>query len=53
MLRENRNILEPIILITLQKLLGKKLEKEAERQRERQRDRERLKLKSSRYFFNI
>ena len=52
MLRENRNILEPIILIILQKLFEKKLctdldfatnfsETERERERERERDRER------------
>ena len=37
MLRENINILEPIILITLQKLLG---ERERERERERTKESE-------------
>ena len=32
MLRENKNILEPIILITLQKLFGKKLCTDLERE---------------------
>ena len=52
MLWKNRNILEPIILIILKKLFGKKLctdldsvtnfwERERERERDRERERER------------